>query len=160
MTKEKYDEIYQRLKKENPCIFCVQYDSRCRLPYNDGTYLKNCSADLLKMYYEKPYSEIYNYVYRIYVQELEQENVELKNNIQELNRENGKLEGFLEDEKMEYYELENFKNNEIKELKNKYKKIIQELVDFIKSKENGDGRHPTPLFYKSYEDFLKELEND
>lgn len=121
MTEEKYDEIYQRLKKENPCIFCVQYDSRCRLPYDDGTYLKNCSVDSLKMYYEKSYSEIYNYVYRIYVQELEQENVELKN---------------------------------------KCKKIIQEFIDFIKSKENGDGRHPTPLFYKSYEDFLKELGND
>lgn len=79
---------------------------------------------------------------------------------EQLNKENGELEGFLEDEKMEYYELENFKNNEIKELKNKCKKIIQELIDFIKSKENGDGRHPTPLFYKSYEDFLKELEND
>lgn len=30
MSEEKYDEIYQRLKKENLCIFCVQYDNKCR----------------------------------------------------------------------------------------------------------------------------------
>lgn len=35
-----------------------------------------------------------------------------------------------EDEKMEYYELFNFKNNEIKELKDKTKKIIEYLLDY------------------------------
>lgn len=74
---EKYKEIYQRLKKENPCIFCVQYDSRCRLPYNDGTYF-NCSADSLKMYYERLYLEIEPILRNIYIKELEEENGQLK----------------------------------------------------------------------------------
>lgn len=156
MTEEKYNEIYQRLKKENPCIFCVQYGSTCRLPRNNGTYLKNCSADSLKMYYEKSYSEIWNYVYRIYMQELEQENVELKNNIQELNRENGKLEGFLEDEKMEYYELENFKNNEIKELKDKTKKIILRMIDILE--DVNINMYDEEI--EQIKQFLKELKND
>ena len=38
------------------------------------------------------------------------------------------------------------------------KKYIRQLLDFIKAKENGDGRHPTPYFYEEYEQFLKEIE--
>lgn len=84
---------------------------------------------------------------------------------EQLNKENGKLEGFLEDEKMEYYELENFKNNEIKELKDKTKKIIKELMYFCKDyttigipEENRSIN--SKKVYKQAEDFLKELEND
>ena len=41
------------------------------------------------------------------------------------------------------------------------KKYIRQLLNFIKAKENGDGRHPTPYFYEEYEQFLKEIkEND
>jgi len=82
---------------------------------------------------------------------------------EQLNKENGKLEGFLEDEKMEYYELENFKNNEIKELKDKTKKIIKELMWFCKDyttigipEENRSIN--SKKVYKQAEDFLKELE--
>lgn len=75
---------------------------------------------------------------------------------EQLNKENGKLEGFLEDEKMEYYELENFKNNEIKELKDKTKKIIEYLLDYpYYAREEDFMQH-----IKETEDFLKELEND
>jgi regulator of replication initiation timing len=75
---------------------------------------------------------------------------------EQLNKENGKLEGFLEDEKMEYYELENFKNNEIKELKDKTKKIIEYLLDYpYHTREEDFMQH-----IKETEDFLKELEND
>ena len=97
---------------------------------------------------------------RIY--ELQKENVELKNNIQELNRENGKLEGFLEDEKMEYYELENFKNNEIKELKDKSKKIILRMIDILE--DVSDSEDVNINMYdeeiEQIKQFLKELEND
>lgn len=73
---------------------------------------------------------------------------------EQLNKENGKLEGFLEDEKMEYYELENFKNNEIKELKDKTKKIIEYLLDYpYHAREEDFIQH-----IKETEDFLKELE--
>ena len=76
--------------------------------------------------------------------------------IEELEKENGKLEGFLEDERMEYYELENFKNNEIKELKDKTKKIIEYLLDYpYHAKEVDFMQH-----IKETKDFLKELEND
>ena len=75
---------------------------------------------------------------------------------EQLNKENGKLEGFLEDEKMEYYELENFKNNEIKELKDKTKKIIEYLLEYpYHAREEDFMQH-----IKEIEDFLKELEND
>ena len=75
---------------------------------------------------------------------------------EQLNKENGKLEGFLEDEKMEYYELENFKNNEIKKLKNKTKKIIEYLLEYpYHAREEDFIQH-----IKEIEDFLRELEND
>jgi hypothetical protein len=73
-----------------------------------------------------------------------------------LEKENGKLEGFLEDERMEYYELENFKNNGIKELKDKTKKIIEYLLNYpYNAREEDFMQH-----IKETEDFLKELEND
>jgi hypothetical protein len=40
----------------------------------------------------------------------------------------------------------------------KSKKYIRELLDFIKAKENGDGRIPTPYFYEEYEKFLEKIE--
>ena len=80
----------------------------------------------------------------------------LNKRIYELQKENGKLEGSLEDEKMEYYELENFKNNEIKELKDKAKKIIEYLLDYpYHAREEDFIQH-----IKEVEDFLKELKND
>lgn len=79
-----------------------------------------------------------------------------------LEKENGKLEGFLEDERMEYYELENFKNNEIKELKDKSKKIILRMIDILE-----DVSYSEDVNINMYDEeieqikqFLKELEND
>lgn len=81
---------------------------------------------------------------------------------EQLNKENGELEGFLEDEKMEYYELENFKNNEIKELKDKSKKIILRMIDILE-----DVSYSEDVNINMYDEeieqikqFLKELEND
>ena len=80
----------------------------------------------------------------------------MNNEYKRLEKENGKLEGFLEDERMEYYELENFKNNEIKELKDRTKKIIKYLLDYpYHAREEDFMQH-----IKEIEDFLKELEND
>ena len=57
---------------------------------------------------------------------------------------------------MEYYELENFKNNEIKELKDKAKKIIEYWLEYpYHAREEDFMQHA-----KEAEDFLKELKND
>lgn len=69
---EKYKEIYQRLKKENPCIFCVQYDGGCQLKGH------SCNSIYLRMYYEKDYSEIEPFLKNIYIKELEKELEESK----------------------------------------------------------------------------------
>lgn len=113
---EKQVEIYQRIKKENPCIFCVQYDDGCQLKGH------SCNSTYLRMYYERDYSEIEPFLKNTYIKELEKENEELEVQL------------------------------------TKSKKYIRKLLDWIKSKENGDGRIPTPYFYEEYEKFLKEIE--
>lgn len=71
---EKYKEIYQRLKKENPCIFCVQYDDSCQF--------KACDPTSLKCYYERNYLEIEPLLRNIYIKELEEENKKLKEKVE------------------------------------------------------------------------------
>lgn len=102
---------------------------------------------------DNEYCVVYN---QEYVNKLNKRIYELQKENDELNKENGKLEGFLEDERMEYCELENFKNNEIKELKDKIKKIIEYLLDYpYHAREEDFMQH-----IKETEDFLKELKND
>lgn len=56
--------------------------------------------------------------------------------------------------RMEYCELENFKNNEIKELKDKAKKIIEYLWDYpYHAKEKDFMQH-----IKETEDFFEGVE--
>ena len=71
---ERCKEIYQRVKKENPCIFCVQYDDGCQLKGN------KCDSTSLRMYYEKRYQEIEPYLKNTYINELEKENEQLQKN--------------------------------------------------------------------------------
>jgi len=68
------EEIYQRLKNENPCIFCVQYDNSCQI--------EGCDPTSLKMYYEKGYQEIGPFLRNIYVKELEEENEKLEEKLE------------------------------------------------------------------------------
>ena len=75
---------------------------------------------------------------------------------EELKKENTDLKKALKGKKCNCMIYLNFKDLE-KEL-TKSKKYIRELLDFIKAKENGDGRTPTPYFYEEYEKFLKEIE--
>lgn len=68
------EEIYQRLKNENPCIFCVQYDNSCQI--------EGCDPTSLKMYYEKGYQEIGPFLRNIYLKELEEENEKLEEKLE------------------------------------------------------------------------------
>ena len=75
MTK-KYKEIYQRIKKENPCIFCIRSDGGCQLKGN------KCDSTSLKMYYERNHLEIESILKDIYIKGLEKENEQLKQQIE------------------------------------------------------------------------------
>lgn len=68
------EEIYQRLKKENPCIFCVQYDNGCQF--------KACDPSSLSMYCERNYLEIKTFLRKIYIKELEEENEKLEEKLE------------------------------------------------------------------------------
>lgn len=73
MTEHKKQvEIYQRIKKENPCVFCLRSDGGCQLKGN------KCDSTSLKMYYERNHLEIESILKDIYIKELEKENEQLK----------------------------------------------------------------------------------
>ena len=71
-----YKEIYQRIKKENPCIFCLRSDGGCQLKGN------KCDSTSLKMYYERNHLEIESILKDIYIKELEKESEQLKAQIE------------------------------------------------------------------------------
>ena len=73
-----YKEIYQRIKKENPCVFCLRSDGGCQLKGN------KCDSTSLKMYYERNHLEIESILKDIYIKELEKENEQLKAQIEKL----------------------------------------------------------------------------
>jgi len=62
-------KIYQRIKKENPCVFCVRSDGGCQFKGN------KCDSTSLKMYYERNHLEIESILKDIYIKELEKEKV-------------------------------------------------------------------------------------
>lgn len=69
---KKQVEIYQRIKKENPCIFCLRSDGGCQLKGN------KCDSTSLKMYYERNHLEIESILKDIYIKELEKEIIEIE----------------------------------------------------------------------------------
>lgn len=78
MKEEGYKEIYQRIKKENPCIFCIRSDGGCQFKGN------KCDSTSLKKYYERNQLEIESILKDIYIKELDQENEQLKAQIEEM----------------------------------------------------------------------------
>lgn len=72
MKEEGYKEIYQRIKKENPCIFCIRSDGGCQFKGNE------CDLNSLKKYHERNQLEIESILKDIYIKELDQENEQLK----------------------------------------------------------------------------------
>lgn len=89
MTEERCKEIYQRIKKENPCFFCVQYDNGCQLKGH------NCDSTSLRMYYEKSYPEVEPYLKNAYVKELEEDNAKLRKRNSGLAGQKASLERWL-----------------------------------------------------------------
>lgn len=75
---ERCKEIYQRVKKENPCIFCVQYNDGCQLKGN------KCNSISLRMYFEKDYPEVESFLKNTCINELEKENEQLKTQIEKM----------------------------------------------------------------------------
>jgi hypothetical protein len=71
-----FKEIYQRIKKENPCIFCLRSAGGCQFKGN------KCDSTSLKMYYERNHLEIESILKDIYIKELEKESEQLKAQIE------------------------------------------------------------------------------
>ena len=75
---KKQVEIYQRIKKENPCVFCIRSDGGCQFKGN------KCDSTSLKKYYERNHLEIQSILKDIYIKELEKENEQLKAQIEKM----------------------------------------------------------------------------